>query len=409
MCISDGPTSGTGFGEQLRQIMFRLAQFGHEITWLSLQHFGYSVFNYDYMFPDLPHKKAKIRMVGNWGDPTHFGADVFVKHYKEYVPDVVLIMGDPYILPYYAKLKKQLGFPLIMYVTLDGTPITSERKKLLSIPNIRVSMTNWARQEYAKMDIPTTTIHHGINWKWWSTTKENKLKTRQIYGIPEDTTLFISWDVVQWRKRQDALLRCWRDFHPEYKNAKLLLYTDWNCRLGWDVEKLIKQYNVPRNTILSPKDITGQHKRWECAERPEKLKEIAQMGDIYVSTTSGEGFGVCLIEAQALGMPVIAPKYSSIPEVVQSGVKVPLYRGQKGKFRWHDKCRTVEGGIVNETKFTESLNTLYNNKEMVNKMSLRARSRSRLFDFELSVMPKWYSLFNQIDPNVLFAREVLST
>jgi len=321
-------------------------------------------------------------------------------------------MGDPYIIPYYARLKKKLGFPLIHYVTLDGTPIPPQWNKYLSIPNIRISMTEWAKREYDKVGIPTSTIHHGVNWKWWSTTKEQKKKMKQIYGISEDTTLFISWDSNQWRKRQDALLRCWKNFHPEYKNAKLLLYTDWNCRLGWNIERLIKQYNVPRDTILSPKDITGQDKLWENAEPPEKLKEIAQMGDIYVSTTSGEGFGVCLIEAQALGMPVIAPKYSSIPEVVQSGFHIPLYRGQKGKFRWHDNCRTVEGGIVNEKAFTESLNTTYNNKELVENMGKIARSKSRmfdLFDFELNIMPQWYDLFNHIDPNVIFAQEVLST
>jgi len=408
MAISDGPTTGSGFGEQLRHIMFRLAQSGYEISWLNLQYLGYPVYYYDYMFPDLPHKKAKIRMLGNWGDKTHFGADIFAKHYKDYTPDLVFIMGDPYLIPYYAKLKQQLGFPLLHYVTLDGIPINPSWKKYLSIPNIRISMTNWAREEYAKEGIPTSTIPHAINTKWWSVTRENKNKTKQIYGIPENTTVVINWDTNQHRKRFDALLRCWKAINPEYLNAKLVLYTDWDCRLGWSLERLIKQYKVPRDTILSPKDLTGQDKLWENAESPEKLREIAQMGDIYATTTSGEGFGVCIAEAQSLGMPVIAPNYSSIPEVVRTGYKIPLYRGQAGKFRWHDNCRSVEGGIVNEGKFAETLNRLIENKEKREKMSKLARARIKIFDWE-NVMPLWLKLFDSIDTDAILAREVLST
>jgi len=403
LCISDGPTSGTGFGEQLRPLMFRLAQHGHEVTWLSLQQFGYPVYYYDYMFPDLPHKKAKIRMVGNWGDPKHFGADIFVKHYKDYTPDLVFIMGDPYIIPFYARLKQQLGFPLLHYVTLDGVPINPEWKKYMGVPNIRI----WAREEYAKEEIATSTIPHAINTKWWSVTKENKNKTKQIYGIPEDTTVVINWDTNQHRKRFDALLRCWKMIKPNYLNVKLILYTDWNCRLGWDIENLIKQYKVPRNTILSPKDLTGKDKHWENAEPPEKLREIAQMGDIYATTTSGEGYGVCMAEAQSLGIPVIAPKYSSIPEVVRTGYHVPLYHGRAGKFRWHDNCRSVEGAIVNEERFAETLNRLIENKDKREKMSKLAKNRIRIFDWS-NIMPLWLKLFDSIDTDSIFAREILS-
>jgi len=401
------PVQGQAFGEQLRNIMFRLAQHGHEVTWLNLQHFGSDVYYYDYMFSDLPHKNAKVRVVGNWGDPKRYGSDIFVKHYKEHTPDIVFLMGDPDLLPHYLRWKKRLGFPLMFYVTLDGTPIYPQWKQYMNAPNILITMTNWARQEYENEGILSNTIPHGINCDWWATTKENKQKTREFYGIPEDMTVVISWDVNQWRKRFDALLRCWRDINPEYLNAKLLLYTDWKCRMGWDIELLIEQYDVPRDTVLSPRELTGQDKLWENAESVERLKEFVQMGDIYATTTSGEGFGVCLAEAQALGMPVIAPKYSSIPEVVKTGYHVPLYRGQAGKFRWHDSCRTVEGGVVNEGKFAEALYRLIDNKERREKMGLLARKRIRVFDLDSNIVPLWLKLFDGVDPDMIFAKEVL--
>jgi len=408
MVISDGPTSGTGFGEELRHLVFRWVQMGHEVIWLSLQHFGCPTDYYDFMFPDLPHKNAKVKIIGNWGNPKDFGSRIFPRHYTEYTPDVVLLMGDPYLLDKYVPLKKRMGFPLIHYITLDGLPIPLRWLDKLHVPNLLVTMTDWARQEYAKLGINSVTIYHGVNWEWWSTTKENKMKVRQKYNIPEDCVVFINWEVNQHRKRLDALLRCWKQFRPETKNAKLLLWTDFWCRLGWDLEPLIKQLGIPRETILSPKDLTGKDKLWEMAEPVTTTKEIAMLGDVYVSTTSGEGFGKCMLEAQALNMPIIITKYSSTPEVVgNAGILVPSYRGQKGRFRWHNSVRSVEGAVVNEKLFTEGLYRLYDNKEERVKLGLLGKEHSKQFDYDKVIVPRWLSLFKQINPDLILAKELL--
>ena len=748
--ISDGCYSGTGFGEELKNLAFRWAQQGHEVTWLDLQHMGSPATAYDTDFPDIPHKGSKVRRLGNWGNPRSFGSEVFIRHYEEYCPDIVLLLGDPYLMQSYARLKMQVGFPLIFYVTLDGLPIQPDWIPLLQVPNVLVTITEWARQEYRKFGLEPTTIHHGINWLWWQTTPENKLKVREKYGIDPETIVYISWDTNQHRKRLDALLRCWKQFRPETKNTKLILYTDWNCysddtevltrggwklfkdvtysdqiatlnpkidkleyyhpnniikykfagkmfrqrgksidvlvtpnhrlwmrtygnddfsefkfvearkspkkvkykrdvkiwrgsepqyfilpcvernypfgkevveekwikmddwlrffgiwiaegstshpskgnylirvaqknkakkqtigewmnklpfhikeikngfriyskqlwsylkpfgkakekyipknikelsrkqlkilfdammlgdgtsntghgmvystaskrladdvqeialkigfagtisksysnkngkrfgiyrisissirnltpqlnfpkegrswvdynnmvycvevhnhiiyvrrngracwcgncRLGWDIdEHLIKQYDIPRETILSPKDLTGHPKLWELAEPIEKVKEIAMLGDVYVSTTSGEGFGETLLQSQALGMPVIVTKYSACPEVVgNAGVLVPCYRGRAGRFRWHDSCRSVEGGIVNEGLFTKALNTMYTNKEYRTNLGKLGRLHSKMFDYDEVIIPMWNSLLSQINPDILMMRETL--
>lgn len=416
--ISDGPYSGTGFGEELRQILFRFAQHGHEVTWLSLQHFGYPITCYDYMFPDLPHKNAKIRVVGNWGRPQDFGSKIFPKHYKEFTPDLVLLMGDPYLIDKYARLKVTLGFPLVFYVTLDGLPIPPEWKTKLEVPNVLVTMTDWARKQYANLGVQSVTIHHGINWWWWSTTKERKQQIRRQYEIPDDCTVFISWDLPQHRKRPDALIRCWKQFRPETKNTKLVLWSDWDCRIGHTIEGknpltgektgLLRLYDIPRETVLGPRELTGGDKLWEAAEPPEKVREIAQLGDVYVSSSSGEGFGRCNLEAMSMGIPVVATKYSAIPEVVgDAGILIPCYRGQAGRFRWHSNIRHVEGGIVNERKFAEALNRMYDHKDERVKLGLLARERAKMFDYEKHVVPRWLSLLEQINPDLILSRELL--
>ena len=414
MAISDGPFSGTGFSEQMRHILFGLAQTGQfDISWQCLQHMGYPYELPDSIFPDIPHKGTSVKVYGTYGDPFHFGADAFLKNYRDINPEMVLFMGDPRNIMPYIGYKTKLGFPLIFYVTLDGLPIHPQWIDPLKYVNLLIAMTNWAAEEYYKVGFSPAWLHHGINSKWWKldSNKLEKYSVRHKYGIKDDTVVFVNWDIPQHRKRTDALLRCWKDFHPEKKNAVLILYTDWNLErsLGWNVEDLIKQYGVPRKTILSPTELQGTPKFYDSAERPERLKDFACMGDIYPSTTSGEGFGMCGLEAMAMGIPVIITDYAASSEVHKKGsILIPTYEGRTGRFRLDDRRRSVEAGIVDEAKFTAALQYLYENKEARLKLGEEALRWSRRFDFQKQIIPKWQSLLGGLNTDLITAKELLN-
>jgi glycosyltransferase involved in cell wall biosynthesis len=412
MAISDGPFSGTGFSEQMRHILFGLAQTGQfEISWQCLQHMGYPYELCDNVFPDLPHKGSSIKVYGTYGDPYHFGADAFLKNYRDINPEMVLFMGDPKNIAPYIGYKVKLGFPLIMYCTLDGLPIHPSWIDTLDHVNLFVAMTEWAAEEYHKVGFSPAWIHHGINSDWWKVTSEEKYAIRKKYGIRDNTVVFVNWDIPQHRKRTDALLRCWKEFNPLSKNAVLILYTDWNLErsLGWNVEDLIKQYNVPRQTILSPVELQGNPKFYDCAERPERVKEIACMGDVYASATSGEGFGMCGLEAMAMKIPVIITDYAASSEVHKKGsILVPCYEGRAGRFRLDDRRRSVESGVVNEELLTQALNKLYSDKNLRDKLGEEALAWSSRFDFDKQIIKKWQGLLGPLNTDLIAAKELLN-
>ena len=56
------------------------------------------------------------------------------------------------------------------------------------------------------------------------------------------------------------------------------------------------------------------------------IRAIVSIFDIFVLSSLNEGMGVCLLEAQALGVPVVATKVGGVPEVVlheQTGILIP--------------------------------------------------------------------------------------
>lgn len=324
-------------------------------------------------------------------------------------------MGDPRNTRGYLEYKSKLGFCFVHYCTLDGLPIHPQWLEYLKYVNLLISMTSWARQEFRKIGLDNVAmIHHGLNWDWWKVTEEEKREARLQLGIPEDSVIFINWDVPQHRKRPDALLRCWKTFIEKgdrKDKCALVLYSDWEMAnsLGWNIEDLIKQYNVPRDTVISPIELQGTPKFWQSAESPEQLKSIVKIGDIFCSTTSGEGSGKCSLEALGMGMPVVITDYSACSEVCAKGsILVPCYEGRAGRFRMDDNRRSVEAGVVNEERFVEAMEMLYEDEGERRRLGNEAREWSRTFDYDEVVVPSWKKLLHSLDVEQIMAKELLN-
>jgi len=410
MVCSDVIHAGTGFSEELRNVLFRLVQTGeYEVYWIGLQHIGYDMNYSDLMWSDLRHTGATIKMVSGRGPPELYGIRGFKRNFHRFAPDLFLMMGDPQHFGPYVKAKEMVPYPLMAYTTLDGLPIHPSWREIFVGVNVTLAMTEWAMLEFQKAGIPTAGyIHHGVNWQWMVSNKIEKYKVRRSFEIPDDVTLFMSWDANQFRKRYDVLLECWKKFHPESKKALLFLYTDSDCFLGWKMEDLIEQIGVPRHTVLLPEDVYGRRKYFEQAEPMEFHRMICQMGDVYVSATGGEGFGKCPVEAFSLGMPAVITDYSACSEVCEKGsILVPTYEGDVGRFRYHDKIKKVQMGLVNQEKFVEALLRLYDNPEERKELGAQAREWAKTFDYDTQIIPGWLDILSRINPDVMLAEMIL--
>lgn len=411
MAIGDGPFSGTGFGEELKNIMYRLAQSGeYDVSWQSLQHVGYPIDLPSSVFTELPKRKASIRMYGTYGDQLRYGAEAFLKNYRAINPDFVFFMGDPRNILPYENLKQRLGFPLVFYVTLDGLPISPSWGKNILIANLPVAMTEWAATEYSKYGPAPAWIHHGVNCKWMDIPEEVKMREKRRIGLDDDTVIFSNWDVPQFRKRPDALLRCWKEFMKKDRKAVLNLYSDWEMQtsLGFNMNNLAEQYGVPTDNIIDPITLQGSPKLWASSEHPNTLKQNVGFGDIYISTTSGEGFGKCGLDAMAMSMATIITDYSACSEVHKKGsILIPCYEGRAGRYRCDDRRRTVEGGIVNEEKFVEAMIYLYEDENERRKLQREARRWAKTFDYDSVIIKQWKRLLDSFDTELLSIKELL--
>jgi glycosyltransferase involved in cell wall biosynthesis len=420
MITTDWAGAGTGFSDEMRNVMYRLVQTGkYEVYWVGYNYVGIPLDIPASVFEDMKGMNGAIKMLSGVGPPDQFGLQGYIRNVDKYNPDFYLAMGDPDnfrpLIDYRTMYKESV--PLITYVTLDGLPIHPSWKPVFGKINIPITMTDWACQEYQKAGFNVSGfIHHGVNWNWMKTNSEERRMLRDsylshIHGVNDETVIFIDSNSNQHRKRDDAMLDCWKAFKPETKNAKLFLNKDWEMEtsIGWNLEQLIEQKGVDRSTILSPEDVYGRKKYWEQAEDIAFHRQMMALGDVQVSCTSGEGFGKVFLENMSLGIPIIAPDYAALTEVCKKGADlIPLYEGRAGKYRIHDHIRQVDAGVVNQDKFVESMVRMYDNKSERTELGFQGQEYAKNFDYDTVIVPQWDSVFERFNPDTIMASQVFN-
>jgi len=114
---------------------------------------------------------------------------------------------------------------------------------------------------------------------------------RGIFEGVKESFKFLS--VFEWviRKRTDILIKAFVEEFDEKEDVALILKTH-----GKDIGRQINKYGANKHVYLMN----------DMVDRIDKLYRAA---DVYVSAPAGEGFGLTLAEAMALGVPTISSKY----------------------------------------------------------------------------------------------------
>lgn len=159
----------------------------------------------------------------------------------------------------------------------------------------------------------------------------------------------------QGRKMLDKTIKSFAKFCRDKPDAVLFFHSDLFDAAGvFDLRQLILRHNLQNRVVFS--DI----KFYENFEYKEMRKVYGVMDSFFLST-SGEGFGVPIIEAMSCGIPVIATDYTTTPELIIEdgvcGIAVPIACELTGSW-------AVERALIDEDKAAEALRTLYSDKEL---------------------------------------------
>ena len=189
------------------------------------------------------------------------------------------------------------------------------------------------------------------------------------------------------RKSFPEMLTAWVLFAEQHPDAYLYLHTDRFGHLdGINLIPLLRAIKAPEDRI---RWVNSSQMRAGIAA--ETLASIMRSSDALLLASRGEGFGIPVIEAQAVGTPVIVTDWTAQPELVRDHGYIT-----DGQLDW-DEMQESWWKIPAVESIVEGLTVNYINTRggHIDRQALAAKMFE--YDADYVYKTKWQPLFADIE------------
>lgn len=257
-----------------------------------------------------------------WPGGDHFGLGRLNYVVNKVRPDVIFIQNDPWNVPAYMELLKDLDVPVVGSMAVDGLGCrggnvngeTAEERGLNAM-RLVVFWTEFGAREarlggYAG---PTAVVPLGVDRKVFYPV--DRALARRETGLPAGAFLFGNVNRNQIRKRMDLSLmyfcEWWRDYgKPE--DAVLMLHSAPTGEAAFDLMRLVDY--LDRQTPGFGKHVLLSRPDAYHGLSKETMRFLYNSLDCGISTSQSEGMGLPALEMMACGVPCILPDHSAFSE-----------------------------------------------------------------------------------------------
>ena len=279
--------------------------------------------------------------------------------------------------------------PIVAWVPIDHDPVPPRVAEWCIKGGNKhiVAMSKHGEQALLKAGVPRdrlTYIPHAIDTKVWS---PDGPICRDILRVPEDAHLTVITAMNKGKRKSfPEMLKAWSLFAAARKDAYLYLHTDRFGHLdGINLIPVLKAVGAPEDRI---RWVNSSQMRAGIAA--ETLASIMRSADVLLLASRGEGFGIPVIEAQAVGTPVIVTDWTAQPELVRDHGYVA-----DGQPEW-DEMQESWWKIPGVGYILQGLENNYTDTKSgrVNRQALAAKMYE--YDADYVYTTKWQPLFADI-------------
>jgi len=342
-----------------------------------------------------------------------YAQDVLPHYLREENPDILWLLLDTFMLFPWVFQHNFAPATSIMYYPSDGEYFPKGCENVLRKFDHTVAMSMFAQQQVSSLfDIRSDYIPHATHPDIFKPfNEEEKKRCKAKFGIPNDAFVFGDVSRNQGRKMMGYEILAFAEFlknNPK-ADAYLLLHTDFNdVAAHTDLINLSKRCNVIDR--IKPTGMSF-HKGFPLST----MVEVYNAMDVRMSSSTGEGFGICSIESMSCEIPNINVDYTTTPELYG----YPLPPIEDGHFRFVDRKEIQMGecgigvpiatevpgtwdvyrGFVDHFKFADAMEALYNSPKIRKKMGQNGRKRVKKFyswDGPHGVARQWMDYFDKV-------------
>ena len=315
--LSDSPFIPTGYSDQSKQLANYLTEKGHEVHFLANSYQGTTLSN-----ATLDDgTKFDFKIYGS-GYQAYF-ADKISQHLKDTKSDIFFILLDTFMLyPWFLDIDFSPAQTIFWYPSDGGGGMPVNCDQILRKVQKPIAMAQYGQKQVKDYyNIDAGHVPHGTDpnlFRRVSDVDKEILKAK--YGLQGK---FVIGVVArnQPRKFLDRTMKTMNILKDRIPNAVLFLHLDPNDPAQiFNIRGLIARYNLENRVIFSGMSALKGFPRAD-------MNDVYNVMDCFFLSTSGEGFGIPIIEAMSAEIPVVATDYTTTPELVinnNSGFGVKL-------------------------------------------------------------------------------------
>ncbi len=301
----------TGYATISSNVLNGLSENGHECFCQAHNYVGQN------LPPGLKFedgRELKFTIMGTGKEP--YSKDLWVPRIRELKPDIFAVLLDTFML-YPSYLQTDFApAKTLFYFPSDGGKFPLKCEEILKKCQYPVAMSKYGqRQLIEEYGIKTDYIPHAVDTKnYFPLPIEERKKLRQKWGIDDK---FVVGCVYrnQGRKMSDRQLKAFAKFAKINQDAVFFLHTDpYDVAAVFDTIELVKELGLENRVIFS-----GMF--FNKGFTYKEMNDIYNLMDVYFMSTSGEGFGIPIIEASACGIPTAITDCTTTHELlIEDGV-----------------------------------------------------------------------------------------
>jgi glycosyltransferase involved in cell wall biosynthesis len=306
MFQANAPWCTTGYGVQGKHLVPRLKKLGHDMAYFAFYGLQNGMLNID----GVPIYPMGLSM---WGQ------DVVQAHMGHFKGDVLISLMDVWVLDGYGDKAKQSGYIWCPWTPVDQEPVPQAVLNKLAGAHTVIPYAKHGEAEFRKAGVQNVRyIPHGVVCDTFKPL--DKAEARRRLGLPENA--FIVGMVAANkgyppRKCFPEQFVAFSRFKVRHPEAVLYMHTLKGTEHGGiNFPELMWRLNLVEGRDVIFSDQYSYLLGW--AE--ERMATLYNAFDILSLASSGEGFGIPLIEAQACGVPVVSAHNTAQTELTFSGV-----------------------------------------------------------------------------------------
>lgn len=301
LIVSDSPAIQSGLGRVTRELAGRMSADGVDVAvagWFDI----HADIDQAFDFPVYPAMKV----------PEQSLAPLL----ETFRPNVVLAIGDPWDFKWLAAQRaKGTSWQLAGYLNIEGAPLPLACERILDGFDVIVTTSEFGAQTIGRPGVHA--VHHGVDPMVFRPMGQ---RVGDFGGHKLVETFFVLLNGQNTvRKNFPVALRGFAKFAQG--KSDVLLYANTKAITGPD--------DSPGPNLLQTVVNLGMADTGQIQFNPEnqgplqtisdvRLNQVYNMATVLLVTSWAEGFGLPVLEAQAVGVVPIAPNAYSMPELIES-------------------------------------------------------------------------------------------